>query len=199
MTASIIKIKNLSLLLPVPRLHQHTASKGDAVGGRFFTNRQGRTFVKSLDGLNIDIHAGDSIGLVGNNGAGKSTLLRVMAGIYRTYKGDCEVRGGISTLFTNSMGLNNNGTGMENMLLMGRLLGLSNKQIEEVLPGMIDFCELGDYLHLPMRTYSAGMRTRIGFAIATATNPDVLLIDEVFGTGYVAFRKSRGAHQCHHR
>ncbi len=192
MTDPIIKLDALSLLLPIPRPSHPQHKQTQHLGGQFVKSARGRTFVRALDHLDLTIHAGDCVGLVGSNGAGKSSLLRVLAGIYRTYQGGCFVNGRVSTLFTNNLGLNANGTGVENIKLMGRLLGLTNERIEGLLPDIIEFCELGDYLELPVRTYSAGMRTRIGFAIATAMDPDVLLIDEVFGTGDARFRKKAG-------
>ena len=143
----------------------------------------------ALDGVSFTLHDGDAVGLIGHNGAGKTCLLRVMGGIYKPSSGKCQINGTIATLFTNSIGLNQNATGHENIRLSCILMGLSKKDIEAVLPDIVAFSELGDYLDLPLRTYSAGMRTRLGFALATAINPDVLLIDEVFTTGDRTFRK----------
>ncbi len=142
-----------------------------------------------LDDITLEIHAGDRVGLIGPNGAGKSSLLRVMAGIYAPTDGCVELNGRVSTLFAPNIGMSDNASGVENVYISARTLGLSRAQIAAARDEIIDFADLGDFIHLPMRTYSAGMKMRLGFAIATAVEPDILLIDEVFGAGDAAFRE----------
>ncbi|MEA1938225.1 MAG: ABC transporter ATP-binding protein [Pseudomonadota bacterium] len=153
------------------------------VGGVLDLAHGSRAWVRALDKVSFDLEPGRRVGLIGRNGAGKSCLLRVMAGIYRPTKGECHTRGKISTLFSGTLGMNVNATGYENIKLAGILLGMTKAQIVDVTPDIEDFTELGDFLNMPMRTYSSGMRMRLGFAIATAMHPEILLIDEVFGVG----------------
>ncbi len=185
-----IRATDLTLILPVigmgrrKRVGVHQAQ----VGGTLMRDSRGRVSVKALAGVNFQIERGDSVGLIGRNGAGKSSLLRVMAGIYPPTHGACEVRGKVSTLFTANLGLNNTASGRENIRLIGGVVGLTEDQIDARMDEIIEFCQLGDYIDLPLHTYSNGMRTRVGFAVATSVDADVLLIDEVFGTGDRAFR-----------
>ena len=141
-----------------------------------------------LEGVSINISKGQRVGLVGANGAGKSTLLRVMAGIYYPTRGVTETRGTISTLFPELLGVRPDATGLENIMLTGILLGLTRKEISRRIPEIIEFTELGDYIYMPIRTYSSGMRTRLVLSIATCINPDILLVDEVIGVGDKSFR-----------
>ena len=145
--------------------------------------------IRVLDDISFTAVPGDRIGLIGKNGAGKSTLLRTLAGIYRPSSGYQYVNGRISTLFSSNLGFNTEATGYENIQLSGRLLGLSGKAISDLTPDIVEFCELGDFLDLPLRTYSSGMRLRLGFAIATSIQPELLLVDEVFGAGDRSFRE----------
>ncbi len=150
-------------------------------------------YVRALSDITLDIESGDRVGLVGANGAGKSTLLRVLAGIYAPTRGKCSVRGKISTLFTSTVGVNPNASGRENIFLSGRTLGMSRARIASIEQGVIDFADLQEFIDLPIHTYSSGMRARLGFAIATALEPEILLIDEVFGVGDTAFRRKAEA------
>jgi ABC-type polysaccharide/polyol phosphate transport system ATPase subunit len=146
-----------------------------------------RVVVKALTGVSLDIHDGDRVGLVGHNGAGKSTLLRVMAGIYEPTSGRVLVEGRITSLFDTIPGLDGEDSGYENIITAGRLHGMSREEVERKIPEIEEFSELGEYLSLPYRTYSAGMATRLGFSIATALNPEILLMDEGIGAGDARF------------
>ena len=190
---SAIRFDHVTLLLPVGKgkkrariLAEMAMKEGQWnnkwVGG-LISSRRNMLTVTALNDISLTIERGDKVGLIGHNGAGKSTILRVMAGIYYPSSGACEVRGKVSTLFTPTLGLDVNSTGLENIELAGITLGLSRSAIKSLIPQIVEFCELGHYLQMPMRTYSAGMRTRLGFAIATSIEPDILLIDEVFGAG----------------
>jgi ABC-2 type transport system ATP-binding protein/lipopolysaccharide transport system ATP-binding protein len=143
--------------------------------------------IVALDGITLDIPAGSRIGLIGHNGAGKSTLLRVMAGVYAPVRGEAEIDGSVATLFNATPGLNVDSTGRENIITCGLHLGLSLKEIRARAAEIAEFTELGGYLDLPVRIYSAGMLMRLGFAIATSLEPDILLIDEGLGTGDAGF------------
>lgn len=160
-------------------------SNGDKI--RFLGGRA--SFIRALDNVSFELSSGEGLGLIGRNGSGKSTLLRVLAGFYVPTEGKLEIEGKISTLFSNNIGLENEASGLENIYFVCKLLGFSNREIEELLPDIVDFCELGNFLHMPFRTYSAGMKTRLGFAIATSIQPEILLVDEIFGAGDKYFRR----------
>ncbi len=148
----------------------------------------GGRFCKALDGVTLDIRAGERIGLIGVNGAGKSSLLRVLAGIYQPTEGSIDISGRISTLFAPNIGMNEDASGSENIYISARTLGMSRAEIASAKDDIIRFADIGDFIHMPLRTYSAGMKMRLGFAIATAIEPEILLVDEVFGAGDAAFR-----------
>jgi ABC-type polysaccharide/polyol phosphate transport system ATPase subunit len=126
--------------------------------------------------------------VIGPNGAGKSTLLQVLAGIIRPSEGVVDVQGHISGLLTLGAGFDTELTGRENILLAGAFLGLDDRVTREILPGVVEYADLGQFIDAPLKTYSSGMRARLGFAIATSVNPDVLLLDEVLATGDATFR-----------
>lgn len=171
------------------------AVQATRVGGRI-AKVDGHLEVRALEDISFTLNRGERLGLIGANGAGKSTLLRVLAGIYMPTSGSCRVEGRISTLFTNNIGLAPEATGYENILLMGSLLGIGRRGAQALIPEIEDFSELGEYLHMPLRTYSSGMRTRLGFAIATSIRPDVLLVDEVIGAGDKSFQE-KAARRIH--
>jgi ABC-2 type transport system ATP-binding protein len=143
--------------------------------------------VQALQDITFDLVEGDRLGLIGHNGAGKSTLLRTLAGRYIPTSGLLEVTGAIMPLLSLGTGMDGDFTGYENITLYGLYLGMSHAQIAEVVDDIAEFTELGDFLNLPMRTYSAGMQLRLTFGIATAFHPDILLVDEVFGAGDASF------------
>lgn len=131
-----------------------------------------------LRGVSLELGAGELIHVSGANGAGKTTLLRVMSGIYEPLAGSVKINGRISPMFDIGLGIDNDLSGYDNIRIRGLLLGLSSKQIERLLPVIVDFTELGDYLDMPMRTYSSGMVLRLTFAVATCYEPEILLMDE---------------------
>lgn len=190
MTRTMIRLDNVTLDLPV--MHEQRARRKShnlgAVGGRITATDGKRNAIRAIDHVSLEIAQGERVGLIGHNGAGKSTLLRVMAGIYPPTDGTVVTIGRIATLFTSAIGLNARATGYENIFLMGTLLGYKRSEINRLIPEIAEFSELGDFLDMPLRTYSAGMRTRLGFAIATAVSPECLLIDEVFGAGDSRFK-----------
>jgi len=149
--------------------------------------RQPRVVVRALENVTFELHDGDRLGLIGHNGAGKSTLLRVLAGVYAPTTGTIRLGGRISPLFITSPGLDLDDTGYENIKTCGMFLGMNASEIKERLTDIASFSELGEYLDLPVRTYSSGMLTRLGFAIATSIEPDILLLDEGLATGDVRF------------
>ena len=155
-------------------------------GGRIMASA-GRTNVLALDDVSFELNKGDRIALIGHNGSGKSTLLRVLAGIYHPTQGQVLVEGKIGAIFDQGYGLDAEATGRENIYLRGLALGMRTRDIDKRVEEIIDFAELGDFIELPMRTYSAGMSARLAFGVTTTISADVLLIDEGIGAGDAAF------------
>ena len=143
--------------------------------------------VTALKNISFDLKDGDRVGLIGLNGAGKTTMLRLLAGIYHPTEGGVSVNGKVSALFSAGLGLDPEDTGYENIYTCGLYLGMSPDQIKEIVPDVENFTELGDFLHLPVRTYSSGMMVRLAFAITTAVHPEILLLDEGLGAGDARF------------
>ncbi|RFB78684.1 ABC transporter ATP-binding protein [Methylovirgula sp. 4M-Z18] len=155
-------------------------------GGRIMASA-GRTNVLALDNVSFELNEGDRVALIGHNGSGKSTLLRVLAGIYHPSQGQVKVEGKIGAIFDQGYGLDTEATGRENIYLRGLALGMRSREIEARVDEIIEFAELGDFIELPMRTYSAGMSARLAFGVTTTISADVLLIDEGIGAGDTAF------------
>jgi ABC-type polysaccharide/polyol phosphate transport system ATPase subunit len=152
-------------------------------GGKIFGGRlKGEGIsVKALEDITLELRSGDRVGLIGHNGAGKSTLLRVMAGVYMPTTGYIESTGKITPLLHQAPGLEPEDTGYENIITCGLLLGMTYDEVIEKIPKIIEFSDLGDYIHLPVRTYSSGMLARLSFSVATSIDPGVLLLDEGIG------------------
>ena len=142
----------------------------------------------ALRHVTFELSHGESLAVIGPNGAGKSTLLQVLAGIMRPSEGTVDVRGNVSGLLGLGVGFDNDLSGIENVLLGGAFLGLEDAQVQQLLPSIVAFADLGEFIDAPLKTYSSGMRARLGFAIATAVDPDILLLDEVLATGDANFR-----------
>jgi len=142
----------------------------------------------ALRHVSVQVNHGESLAVIGPNGAGKSTFLQVLAGIMRPTEGTVDVRGQVSGLLGLGVGFDSDLSGAENILLGGAFLGLDGPRIQELLPKIIDFADIGQFIDAPLKTYSSGMRARLGFSIATAVDPDILLLDEVLATGDASFR-----------
>jgi len=142
----------------------------------------------ALRHLSLRLEHGESLAVIGPNGAGKSTLLQVLAGIIRPSEGSVDVRGHVSGLLTLGAGFDSELSGRDNILLGGAFLGLEDASTRDLLPSIIAYAELGEFIDAPLKTYSSGMRARLGFAIATSVDPDILLLDEVLATGDASFR-----------
>ncbi|HUC62271.1 MAG TPA: ATP-binding cassette domain-containing protein [Alphaproteobacteria bacterium] len=149
--------------------------------------RRKRVVVRALDNISFTLEHGDRVGLIGHNGAGKTTLLRALAGVYRPSAGVIRREGTLSPLFNAAPGLDTEDSGYENIISCGMFLGMSKAEIQRKMPDIESFCELGEYLALPVRTYSAGMLTRLSFALATALDPGILLLDEGLAAGDARF------------
>lgn len=144
--------------------------------------------VEALRGINLEIQQGERVGLIGHNGSGKSTLLRAMAGVYPLASGTIRVAGSIGAIFELGLGFEDEATGRENIYYRGMAMGYSKKLMAKHEAEIVEFCGLGDFIDLPVRTYSSGMYLRLAFAIATQFTPEVLLVDEVFAAGDATFR-----------
>jgi ABC-type polysaccharide/polyol phosphate transport system ATPase subunit len=149
--------------------------------------------VTALNDIDFQLNDGDRLGLVGHNGAGKSSLLKVLAGVYEPTNGQVLVDGKITSLFELAPGMDTEDTGFETMITAGMLLGMTRAEIEGKIPEIERFSELGEYMSLPVRTYSAGMMTRLGFSLATALEPEILLLDEGIGASDARFAERAGA------
>jgi len=158
-------------------------------GGRIIPNRMQKqtVIIKALEDVSLDLRDGDRLGLIGHNGAGKSTLLRVMASIYQPTTGRVSVQGRLTPLLDLSPGIEQEDTGYDNIITVGLLLGMSLEEITEKAPEIIAFSELGDFIHLPIRTYSTGMLARLSASIATSIDPGILLLDEGIGAADARF------------
>ncbi len=184
-----VSLRDVSVDIPVYNIGSSSLRRailGRTIGGRF-GQTGAHVIVNALKHISFDAHEGDRIGLVGYNGSGKTTLLRVLAGVYAPTSGSAVVNGNISPMFETALGMSPDATGLENIWLCGRLWGLTGPQIRASLDDIIEFTELGDYLKMPLRTYSSGMQLRLAFAIATVRKADVLLLDEVIGVGDASF------------
>jgi ABC-type polysaccharide/polyol phosphate transport system ATPase subunit len=143
----------------------------------------------ALRHVSFTVQRRDTVGIIGRNGSGKSTLLRVIAGVYPPDEGEVSVDGEVSTLFGLGTGFNTELSGRDNIYLNGIMIGLTKAQINEMIDDIIGFAELGDFIDMPVRTYSTGMRARLGFAIAIRSDKDIVLIDEIMSVGDAAFRQ----------
>jgi ABC-2 type transport system ATP-binding protein/lipopolysaccharide transport system ATP-binding protein len=181
---SSITLSNISLRFPLYRDSSRSLKKsllqaGKAVArSRTITSDGSHTVVNALNNISCHIEHGERVGLIGTNGAGKSTLLRVLAGIYEPTAGDIDVDGRVSALLNIGLGADPDASGYDNILLRGLYMGMHPAEIKKLAPSIAEFTELGDFLELPVRTYSSGMSMRLSFAIATALQPDILLMDE---------------------
>ena len=147
----------------------------------------------ALQDISLAVYPGEVVGIVGRNGSGKSTLLRALAGILGADRGQVEVRGRIGCLMSFGVGFKPNLSGRENVLVNGSILGLSQTEVAERIHDIIEFSELGDFIDAPVRTYSSGMKGRLGFSIAIHIDPDVLLLDEILTVGDASFRAKAGS------
>lgn len=186
---SAIRANDLCLDYPVVGIGSRSLKNrllGAATGG-LISGGDGIPVVSALRKLSFELNEGDRVGLIGHNGAGKSTLLKVLAGIYQPTAGELQVAGRVVSTLNLALGNEPEATGYENIITRGLLLGMKKKEIERRLDEISAFTELGEYLSMPVRIYSSGMLTRLAFATVTAMDADILLMDEVIGTGDASF------------
>lgn len=159
-----------------------------ATGGQLSRDPHGRVLVRALESVNLSVKSGERIALLGPNGAGKSTLLRVLSRVYRPTSGVAKIGGSIGSLIDISLGINPEATGRENIFFRAAMLGIPNKIIKSRIDEVIEFAELGDFIEMPVRTYSSGMQVRLAFAVSTAFTPEILIMDEWLSVGDEKFR-----------
>ena len=162
---------------------------GIASGGRIGLSEKGFSIVRSLNNINLEIKDGERIGLLGPNGAGKSTLLRVLGGAYIPTGGEASIEGKVGSLIDVSLGIDTESTGIENIYLRAALLQIPKKIVDDQLDSIISFTELGEFINMPVRTYSSGMHMRLAFAVSTMIRPEILLMDEWLSVGDLNFQK----------
>jgi lipopolysaccharide transport system ATP-binding protein len=159
-----------------------------ATGGQLGSDPLGRVVVRALEGLTFTLRDGDRVGLLGHNGAGKSTLLRLLSGVYIPSHGTAHINGDIGSLIDISLGIDPEATGRENIYLRGALLGMGKAELKDKMEEIITFSELGDFIDMPLRTYSTGMHLRLAFAVSTTVRPEILLMDEWLSVGDQGFK-----------
>jgi len=185
-SAPFIRLENVSLKFPL-----HTKLDDDVdptIGGRIEKDARGKQWIAALRDVNLSINPGDRVGITGHNGAGKSTLLQILAQTQMPTQGSALIRGRTARLLSPGAGMQAFATGLENIRMRGMLQGMTDDEIEDAIPAIDEFTELGPYLNVPIAQYSGGMRLRLSFAVATAMKPDILLIDEWMGAGDRAFQ-----------
>lgn len=188
-----IVVENLTIDIPVlstraRSLRTVAVAKARAIGGKIVNDGSHTSIVRALDQINFTLGTGDRLGLVGPNGAGKSTLIRVLADIYVPSAGRLERRGTLIPMFDIGIGFDQEATGYENIMLRGMMMGLTRREIADRTDEIAAFSELGEYLDLPLRTYSAGMTLRLMFSIATSVAGDIILMDEWISVGDESFQ-----------
>jgi len=176
-------LKQLLMVRPIANVFRGASH----VGGSIATGAGGTVVVRAIDKMSFEIGPGERVGLIGHNGAGKTTLLRTMAGIYEPTGGVLEAVGQVMPLFNLMEGMMPDATGREFIRIRGVLLGLPPEDIDRLADDVLDFCELGSYIDMPVRTYSAGMLVRLAFALSTSESPEILLFDELIGAGDARF------------
>jgi ABC-type polysaccharide/polyol phosphate transport system ATPase subunit len=168
------------------------------VGGALGQDKGGHVNVKALRGVTIDVDEGDRVALYGHNGSGKTTALRVAAGVYEPNSGAVRVRGSISAMLDLNVGMSPDASGRSNIRLLGLHRGLKSARINAMMDDIEEFSQLGSFFDLPIRTYSAGMMARLGFAFATALDPDILILDEWITPGDAEFLKRASERMVSH-
>ena len=189
-----IELRNLTIHLPIYDADSRILRKvmfRRQTGGK--VSSDGPVHIAALQDLNINIGTGERVGLVGHNGAGKTTLLRALAGVYAPTGGSIRVDGKVFALLSPGLGMDPEDSGFENIFNIGIMLGMTRRAIENKLDEVAEFTGLGEYLALPVRTYSSGMQLRLAFSVVTLIEPDILLLDEGLGAGDARFAKGASA------
>ncbi len=160
-----------------------------AVGGNLYKSQGDVTVVRALENISLDLEEGDRLALVGHNGSGKTSLLKVIAGIYEPQKGIVEIKGKLTSMIAHGAGMDAEASGLQNIRKIGAMRMIPKKIVEGRIDSIVEFSELGDFVRLPVKTYSSGMLARLMFACATEFEADILVLDEWLGAGDAAFMK----------
>lgn len=187
-----IELDNVTVDIPIFNSQGRSLKKtvmGLATGGKIGLTEKGVSVVRCLENLSLSINEKERVGLLGHNGAGKSSLLRVFGKVYSPTGGCAKIEGNIGSLIDISLGIDGEATGIENIFLRAALLGIRKEVVEKELDELIEFSELGEFINLPVRTYSTGMHMRLAFAVSTMIEPDILLMDEWLSVGDQNFQK----------
>lgn len=194
-----IDLENVCVSIPVYNARGRSLRNAvmRQVGGGLARGADDTLHVEALRDVTLSLRPGDRLGLVGHNGAGKSTLLRVLAGAYEPSSGRASIRGRVASLLDISMGMEPELTGRENIQLRAACLGLGKAETRALEPWIEEFCELGDFLDMPLRTYSTGMGLRLSFAVSTAAPADILLLDEWISVGDAEFAEKSHSRMDH--
>jgi lipopolysaccharide transport system ATP-binding protein len=187
---SKIIAENMSIEFPIYGTNSRSfknAALQAVTGGVISKSVSDKVVIKALEGISFNWKSGDRIGLVGHNGCGKTTLLRALTGAYEPTSGTLKIEGTVSSMLSISLGMEGDATGIENIYLRGTLLGINKSELKHFADEVTEFSELGDYIHMPMRTYSSGMMMRIAFGISTAVSADIVLMDEWLSVGDAEF------------
>ena len=181
----VIELKDVVLDFPVNK-------SGATMLKEIFTRRRkekSSKYFRATDNISLGIKRGEVFGIIGPNGAGKSTILKIMAGIYAPDKGSLSVKGQVSLLAGLGAGFQRNMTGQENIFLSGSIYGMSKLELTELMPSIVEYAGIGDFIDQPLRTYSSGMRARLAFSLTSHISPEILLIDEVLSVGDSSFKE----------
>ncbi|MEQ9518378.1 MAG: ABC transporter ATP-binding protein [Parvibaculum sp.] len=185
-----LRLNNVSVFYPVYTNEARSLRNlivAFSTAGRIMSAASGPMIVSGMQNVSITLYPGDRVGLIGANGAGKTTLLKTLAGIYQPSEGEIDVNGNIESLLEIGLGMDEESSGVQNIYLSNYLRGRKKSEVDAIVDDVVSFADIGDFIHMPIRTYSSGMRMRLAFAIATAINPDIMLIDEVFSVGDSSF------------
>ena len=181
-----VRAENVAVAFPLYDVSGRSLKKAfvrAATGGRLARDAANRVVVRALDDVSFEMREGDRVGLIGHNGSGKTTLLRMIAGAYEPIAGSIEIRGRVASMLDINLGIDPEATGLENIYIRAAIMGLSRRQVDAMVDDIAAFAELGDYIEMPMRTYSSGMAMRLAFAISTSVPADIILMDEWLSVG----------------
>lgn len=188
---SYIKLNDVSLNFPIINSNSRSIKQSlirVASGGQVGSDAAGHIIIRALENICFNIKDGERVGLLGHNGAGKTTLLRVLNGVYHPSSGDTLTKGTVSSLIDVSLGIEGEATGRENIYIRSSFLGISRTLINKNFDEIVDFSELGNFINMPVRTYSSGMLLRLAFAVSTIIKPEILLMDEWLSVGDEGFQ-----------
>lgn len=187
-----ISVQNVSIDIPIFNAGNRSLKNRliqAATGGKISRDTQGRVSIRVLDDISFELNDGDRVAVLGHNGAGKSTMLRLLSGVYYPTAGAALLQGQTGSLIDISLGIDPEATGRQNIYIRGALLGINKQKMKRQIDKIIAFTELGNFIDMPLRTYSTGMHLRLAFAVSTMMRPEILLMDEWLSVGDESFQK----------